>query len=126
LDLLDQMEQAAAATASAAAHLDWRLSEFAHQVDALAREMDFGFLYNPQRKLFSIGFNLEDGHLDRSHYDMLASEARLASYLAIAKGDVEYQHWFRMSRVLTETAGQVGLLSWGGTMFEYLMPQLFQ
>lgn len=123
---LDHLEAAIVASAHAAAALDDRFRDVAERCEALGREMDFTFLYNPQRKLFSIGFNLEDGHLDRAHYDMLASEARLASYLAIAKGDVDYRHWFRMSRALTQAAGQLGLLSWGGTMFEYLMPQLFQ
>ncbi len=64
--------------------------------------------------------------MDRAHYDMLASEARIASLVAIAKGDAEHRHWFQLGRALTEALpGRVGLLSWGGTMFEYLMPHLF-
>ena len=94
--------------------------------EQMALGMKFGFLLNPERRLLSIGYNLEDGKLDRSHYDMLCSEARLSSHLAIAKGDVEYKHWFQLGRQLTITAGQPGLLSWGGTMFEFLMPLLFQ
>jgi cyclic beta-1,2-glucan synthetase len=94
--------------------------------EALAKEMDFTLLYNPQRRLFAVGFNLEDGRLDRAHYDMLASEARIASLVAIAKSDTEHRHWFQLGRALTETpSGGVGLLSWGGTMFEFLMPTLF-
>ena len=109
-----------------AAQLDDRYTQLADRMERLALEMDFGFLFNHQRRLFSIGFNLEDGKLDRSHYDLLCSEARLASFLAVAKGDVEAQHWFQLGRPLTYTAGRAALLSWGGTMFEYLMPHLFQ
>ena len=94
--------------------------------EQMALDMKFGFLFDPERRLFSIGFNLEVWALDRGHYDMLCSEARLSSYLAIAKGDIAYKHWFQLGRQLTVTAGQQGLLSWGGTMFEYLMPLLFQ
>lgn len=89
-------------------------------------QMDFRFLYNPHRKLFSIGFNLETDELDRSHYDLLCSESRLASYFAIAKGDVESNHWFQLGRKSTIASGKYSLISWGGTMFEYLMPPLFQ
>jgi cyclic beta-1,2-glucan synthetase len=93
--------------------------------ETLALEMDFTLLYNSQRRLFSVGFNLEDGRLDRAHYDLLASEARIASQVAIAKGDADHRHWFQLGRAVTETApGSRGLLSWGGTMFEYLMPAL--
>jgi cyclic beta-1,2-glucan synthetase len=110
----------------AAQELIGRLDRLGRQMEQLALAMDFRFLYNPRRRLFSIGFNLEDEKLDRSHYDMLCSEARLASYLAIAKGDAEPRHWFQLGRQLTQVAGQTVLLSWGGTMFEYLMPPLFQ
>ena len=64
-------------------------------------EMDFGFLFDPVRKLFSIGYRIRDGSLDPSYYDLLASEARLTSFVAIAKGDVAPDHWFRLGRVLT-------------------------
>ena len=101
--------------------LDW----LGRRYESLALEMDFTLLYNPQRRLFSVGFNLEEGQLDRAHYDLLASEARIASQVAIAKGDVEHRHWFQLGRAATEaTPGHRGLLSWGGTMFEYLMPAL--
>ena len=103
-----------------------RLQKVARRAEALALGMDFKFLYNAQRRLFSIGFNVDEGTLDRSHYDLLCSESRLASYLAIAKGDVEATHWFRLGRHATLAQGQFALLSWGGTMFEYLMPPLFQ
>src|SRR5262249_22551207 len=74
--------------------------------------------------LFSTGYNLSVGRLDNSHYDLLASEARLASFLAIARGHADKKHWFQLGRPLTKAGGTIVLLSWGGTMFEYLMPQL--
>jgi cyclic beta-1,2-glucan synthetase len=102
------------------------LLTLSRRYESLAKEMDFTLLYNPQRRLFAVGFNLEEGRLDRAHYDMLASEARIASLVAIAKSDTEHRHWFQLGRALTETpVGGVGLLSWGGTMFEFLMPTLF-
>ena len=86
--------------------------------------MEFGFLFDPTRKLFSIGFRVRDGTLDPSCYDLLASEARLASFLAIAKGDVAPDHWFRLGRALTPVGRGSALISWSGSMFEYLMPAL--
>ncbi|CAN5334023.1 glucoamylase family protein [soil metagenome] len=91
----------------------------------LIEEMDFSFLYFPKRGLFSIGYNVEKAAQDKGTYDLLASEARIASYIAIAKGDIPAEHWFRLSRRLTSLNSNEVLLSWGGTMFEYLMPLLF-
>ena len=110
----------------AAASLLERLTMIREQCEAAAFKMDFRFLYNSRRKLFSIGYNVDIGKLDRGHYDLLCSECRIASYLAIAKGDVETEHWFRLGRQATLIDGHYTLLSWGGTMFEFLMPQLFQ
>jgi len=93
--------------------------------EQIIEEMDFSFLYIQGRGLFSIGFNLDTAQYDKSTYDLLASEARIASYIAISKGDVPVEHWFRMSRRLTSINQEEILLSWGGTMFEYLMPLLF-
>ena len=94
----------------------------------IAREMwehtDFDMLYDEQRGLFSIGYNLTEGRLDPSFYDLLASEARLASFLAVAKGDVPQEHWFRLGRSLTDAGPGSALVSWSGSMFEYLMPLL--
>lgn len=106
--------------------LDQRFHSTSACAEKLVEEMDFKPLYDPLRRLFSIGFNLEEGRLDASYYDLLCSEARLSSYIAIAKGDVPVRHWFRLGRQTTCAAGQTGLLSWGGTMFEFLMPLLFQ
>ena len=86
--------------------------------------MDFKLLYDGERKLFHIGYNATVDELDLHHYDLLASEARLASYLAIVKRDVPESHWYALGRPLTRCAGNPALLSWGGTMFEYLMPGL--
>ncbi len=93
--------------------------------EKLIDEMDFTFLYLKKRGLFSIGYNVDRAQLDKSTYDLLASEARIASYIAIAKGDIPVEHWFRLSRRLTSLSRNEILLSWGGTMFEYLMPLLF-
>ena len=95
---------------------------------ALADAMRFDFLYDRRRRIFSIGYRLADaegpGRLDGAFYDLLASEARLASFVAIAKGDVPQHHWFHLGRLVTNVDGRATLMSWGGTMFEYLMPQL--
>lgn len=122
---MEALHKAIDSSAVAARDLLTRITRLAKLTEQIALGMDFRFLFNPQRRLFSIGFNVEEGRLDRSHYDMLCSEARLASYLAIAKGDVPANHWFHLGRHATIAAGQFALLSWGGTMFEYLMPPLF-
>jgi cyclic beta-1,2-glucan synthetase len=101
-----------------------RLSRVARTCDQIIEEMDFSFLFDVERKLFTIGYNVTASRADDSYYDLLASEARLASFVGIAKGDVPQQHWFRMGRALTKVDGGRALLSWTGTMFEYLMPLL--
>jgi len=90
----------------------------------LADAMEFGFLQDAQRKLLSIGYRATDGTLDGSCYDLLASEARLASFIAIAKGDIPARHWFRLGRTVTPIGAGAALVSWSGSMFEYLMPDL--
>jgi cyclic beta-1,2-glucan synthetase len=90
----------------------------------LALEMEFGFLLEPEKKLLSIGFSVATNTLDPNCYDLLASEARLASLFAIAKGDVETRHWFRLGRSATPIGAGSALISWSGSMFEYLMPSL--
>ena len=107
-----------------AAMLVRRLQAIADRAQQLFRETDFSFLFDPTRKLFSIGFRVRDGMLDQSYYDNLASEARLTSFLAIAKGDVSADHWFRLGRALTPVGRGSALISWSGSMFEYLMPAL--
>lgn len=88
-------------------------------------EMNLQFLYNKDRKLFAIGYNVDDRRLDPSYYDLLASEARIASLVGIAKGDVPLEHWWALGRPYAHVYGQRVLMSWGGTMFEYLMPLIF-
>lgn len=94
------------------------------RVGSLIDATEFTPLFNPKRQLFSIGFNVEDGHLSKSYYDLLASEARQASYIAVARGEVQRRHWSRLGRKLTSVDGFKGLVSWTGTMFEYFMPLL--
>ena len=95
---------------------------------ALAEEMRFEFLYDRRKRIFAIGYRLADaegpGRHDGSFYDLLASEARLVSFVAISKGDVPQDHWFHLGRPVTSVHGRATLVSWGGTMFEYLMPML--
>ncbi|MEX2530884.1 MAG: glucoamylase family protein [Gemmatimonadota bacterium] len=87
--------------------------------------MDFRFLYDRRRRLFHIGFDVSAGRMDQSHYDLLASEARTASFLAAAKGEVPGEHWLHLGRPFGRSQGTAALLSWAGTLFEYLMPALF-
>ncbi|HXT21485.1 MAG TPA: glucoamylase family protein, partial [Thermoanaerobaculia bacterium] len=105
-----------------------RLANLATRAAAFADGMRFGFLYDPQRRIFAIGYRLPDadgpGKLDASYYDLLASEARLASFLAIARGEVPQAHWFHLGRLVTNVDGSPTLLSWSATLFEYLMPLL--
>ena len=87
-------------------------------------EMDFKFLYDEKIDLLSIGFDVGERRRDSSCYDLLASEARLASFILIANGQLPQKHWFSLGRLLTKTGGETSLISWSGSMFEYLMPQL--
>jgi cyclic beta-1,2-glucan synthetase len=101
-----------------------RISALAQQCDEIVDEMDFRFLFEEERKVFAIGYNVTDGRRDNSFYDLLASESRLTSFIAIAKGDVPQEHWFRLGRQMTPVDGRRALVSWTATMFEYLMPLL--
>lgn len=101
-----------------------RFRQIADTARGMALEMDFAFLLVPERQLLSIGYSLDDNTLDGNCYDLLASEARLASLLAIAKGDVPTRHWFRLGRTATPLEHGSALISWSGSMFEYLMPSL--
>ncbi|HET6454097.1 MAG TPA: glucoamylase family protein, partial [Armatimonadota bacterium] len=97
-----------------------------HDVRELSESLNMRFLYDRERRLFSIGYNVSEGRLDRSYYDLLASEARLGSFIAIARGDIPVEHWFSMSRPYRAIGRRRVLLSWTGTLFEYLMPLIFQ
>ena len=94
------------------------------RIESLSDGISFKPLYNENRQLFSIGYNVDEKKLTNSYYDLLASEARQASYIAIARGEVPPKHWFMLGRLLTVVDRHQGLVSWSGTMFEYLMPLL--
>jgi len=100
-----------------------RIDQVSRVASQFFSEMKFGYLYDPARKLFSIG-RVDRGECDPSYYDLLASEARLASFIAIAKDDVPVAHWFQLGRPLTPVRRGAALISWSGSMFEYLMPAL--
>jgi cyclic beta-1,2-glucan synthetase len=119
-ELTSALEKAAGVTAEILS----RLSRLAKNADDVNEAMDFRFLFDRERKLFTIGYNVSALKADNSFYDLLASEARLASFVAVAKGDVSQEHWFRMGRQLAKVDGGRALISWTGTMFEYLMPLL--
>ncbi len=111
-------------SAESCAHMRERLSTVAGTARKLFKDMEFGFLLNPKKKLFSIGYRVAEDQLDEGCYDLLATEARLTSYIAIIKGDVPVSHWFRLGRGLVPDPGGALLISWSGSMFEYLMPSL--
>jgi cyclic beta-1,2-glucan synthetase len=100
-----------------------QIEQLAAQAGELAL-MDFRFLYDSARDLLSIGYNVDQRRLDAGYYDLLASEARLASFVAIAQGQLPQDNWFALGRLLTTSGGEPVLLSWTGSMFEYLMPTL--
>ena len=111
---------------TASSHARERIStieRLAHQCGELAT-MEYDFLYNKARHLLAIGYNVSERRQDASYYDMLASEARLASFVAIAQGQLPQESWFALGRLLTPTGAEPTLLSWSGSMFEYLMPLL--
>ena len=99
------------------------IESFARRCEEMAA-MDFTFLVDPARELFVTGFNVAERRCDTGFYDLLASEARLTSYVAIALGQVPQDQWFSMGRLLVVTRGEPVLISWSGSMFEYLMPML--
>ncbi len=120
----DRLVTALRVSIATTANLSRHLSVLSDMADTLYAEMEFGFLFDPNRQLLSIGYQVQDNRLDGGYYDLLASEARLASFVAIAKGDIPAKHWFRMGRTLTPIGHGSVLLSWSGSMFEYLMPAL--
>ena len=112
------------AQGAAVAHERMReLADLAQRSGAYA-QMEYGFLYNATTNLLAIGYNVSERRLDASYYDLLASEVRLASFVAIAQGQLPQEHWFALGRQLCIVAGKPVLLSWSGSMFEYLMPLL--
>jgi hypothetical protein len=121
IDLLDLLPDAR----SRIVRLIEDLKRIADEASALADEMDFSFLINPGRNLLSVAFEVDRGHNHPACYDLLASEARIAYFVAIAKGDIPQETWFQLGRPPMLDEGMQGLLSWTGTMFEFLMPTLW-
>jgi cyclic beta-1,2-glucan glucanotransferase len=121
---IDRLARAVSQSAADAARLIGRLSAIGETAESMFHAMDFSFLFNDSRKLLSIGYRVTDGSLDDACYDLLASEARLAGFVAIAKGDVPSSHWFHLGRAFTPVDRGSALVSWSGSMFEYLMPAL--
>jgi cyclic beta-1,2-glucan synthetase len=119
--LLERLADARATTQ----RLIKNLQQIVANAERLANEMDFKFLVHPQRKLLSVGFDVESRRLQAACYDLLASESRTALFVAIAKDDVPQQSWFQLARPLTLDQGRPILRSWTGTMFEYLMPSIW-
>ncbi|WP_125154038.1 GH36-type glycosyl hydrolase domain-containing protein [Clostridium rectalis] len=95
-----------------------------NKLQSICNNTDFSILFSKSKGLFSIGYDVDREKMDNCYYDLLASEARQASFIAIAKGEVDQSHWFRLGRALTKVNKRKGLVSWSGTMFEYLMPLL--
>ena len=104
--------------------LTLQANRLADQATTLALGMEWDFLLDPRAKLFAIGWQVEEARLDRSSYDLLASESRLGSFVAVAAGGISQEHWFRLGRQQVRCAGGQALVSWSGTLFEYLMPAL--
>ena len=121
---LDALEDALKRSAAAARLFNCRLEAIGAMARNMFDAMDFKFLFNPARQLLAIGYRVADSSLDSNCYDLLASEARLASFVAIARGDVPTRHWFRLGRTETPVDWGSALVSWSGSMFEYLMPSL--
>ena len=122
---VDSGNCAAALLAAANALRGWGQSELAARAQALCDGMDFALLYDPQRRLMHIGIDTGSGKRSEGYYDLLESEARLTSYFAVARGDVPREHWRALSRAQVQHERYRGCVSWSGSMFEYLMPELF-
>ena len=123
--LVERLRQALRPAQISLQMLTEALERCSREAFRLATEMDFGFLVDKDRQLLSIGYEVATDTLHSATYDMLASEARIAAFISIAKGDLIQQSWFKMGRTHTIAFGRAVLLSWTGTMFEYLMPSLW-
>jgi len=121
----DRLRRQLASAAEGAEKLLGELQALTQRCERWVQRMDFAFLYDRGRHLFRIGYNASSGQRDPNYYDLLASEARLASFVAIAKGDVPFRHWLHLSRPFRRTRHRIVLMSWSATLFEYLMPRLF-
>lgn len=122
---VDSGNCAAALLAAANALRGWGQDALAVRAQALCDGMDFALLYDPQRRLMHIGIDTGSGKRSEGYYDLLESEARLTSYFAVARGDVPREHWRALSRAQVQHERYRGCVSWSGSVFEYLMPELF-
>ncbi|MBS1970300.1 MAG: hypothetical protein JSU04_08325 [Bdellovibrionales bacterium] len=123
-EAVDQLTECLKSSIHAAQGLSGKIKHAQKICYSLFKNMNFGILYDKNRKLFSIGLRVFENVLDVSYYDLLASESRLLSFIAIAKGDVPVSHWFCLGRSLAQVEKGSALISWSGSMFEYLMPSL--
>src|SRR5262249_8576400 len=112
-------------SAAMARDISIRLAELAAAAGSMAQSMDFGMFYDASRELLSVGYDHTSDSLNTGCYDLLASEARVAAFVGIAKGEIPQQAWLRLGRPLTRYGKSTLLLSWSGTMFEYLLPFLW-
>ena len=119
----EQRQLMAEASRRAGARID-AIEGLARQIGELANNMKYDFLFDEARKLLAIGYNVDERRRDQSYYDLLASEARFCNFIAIAQGQLPQESWFALGRLLTTAGGEPILLSWSGSMFEYLMPLL--
>jgi len=124
LPVVDRLAQALALSRTAVETLISSVERLRTTCSKMLEEMDFNFLFDHSKSLFVIGYNVDEARRDASYYDLLASEARTTSLLAIAMGQIPQKHWFALGRSLADSPGGKVLLSWSGTMFEYLMPLL--
>lgn len=124
-DLLNQLCEALEKSKQASKGFAARLLALSHASQSLADSMDFGFLYDPERKLLSIGYDAAEGAVSPWHYDLLPSEARAATFVGLAQGSIPQKTWFNLGRFRGIFKGDSVLLSWTGTMFEYMMPFLW-
>jgi cyclic beta-1,2-glucan synthetase len=125
LKLADELRTALASAREGLKALASELKRLSAEAMRFATEMDFGFLMDKSRLLLSIGYEIERQHLHQACYDLLCSEARIAAFITVAKGEAPQQSWFKLGRIHTMAYGQPVLISWTGTMFEYLMPSIW-
>ena len=124
--LIEQVAEANEKSQLAALSMTGRISALIEDLDRFGNAIDMKFLYDPEWKLLAVGYNVTAGRLDSSLYDLLASEARLGSFTSIARGEIPMEHWFSMGRPHSLIGRHRVLMSWSGSMFEYLMPLLLQ
>lgn len=122
--LLEQKEPESETESESENEMNKRIDNLGKRIDVLLENAEFGFLYNKKRMLFHIGFHVPSQVLDNGYYDLMASESMLTSFLAIARGEVSTKHWYKLGRPLTIIKGIPAFVSWSGTMFEYLLPNL--